>query len=82
MTFFKNPWTLITILITCIIIYYLANTQGIFGKFINRFLPCEQNPYTSFPCYSGYDIAIMSISVVIGVACLTALTYFLYKQIL
>jgi len=63
----KSPTTAATMVVITVIMFYLANSKGVFGKIVNLFFPCEQDPTTSFPCYMGVDITVMIISVVIGV---------------
>jgi len=67
MDLFKNPYMVIAGIIVCLILFYLANTGKVFGRFINHLSPCVQNPANSFPCFGIYDIAIMILAVVIGV---------------
>ncbi len=69
MNFLKNPVVLIIAIVISVVIAYLANSGNVFGKLISKFLPCEQNPTTSFPCYGGYDIAIMIIATIVTVVC-------------
>ncbi|MEY3783840.1 MAG: hypothetical protein RLZZ230_162 [Candidatus Parcubacteria bacterium] len=69
MIFLKNPIIAATIACLCVIFIYIANTGKYFGKLINRYFPCEQNPANSFPCFGGYDIAVIIFCVVLLVIC-------------
>jgi hypothetical protein len=80
MEFLKNPYIAIILVFICIIFYYVANTGRVFGKFINKFFPCEQNPVNSMPCFGHYDIAVMIISFVVGVIFFSILVVDLYKM--
>ncbi len=79
MNLFKNPYIAGIIITLSVIIFYLASTGRVLGKFVNQFFPCEQNPANSFPCYGQYDIAVMAIAVIIGVIFLGALAFNVYK---
>ena len=67
MELLKNPIIACLIVLTCAVVVYFANKGNVFGKFINRFAPCTQDPTASFPCYGGYDIVIMLVAGIIGV---------------
>lgn len=80
MVLLKNPYVAVAVVITCAVIFYLSNTTGFFGKFINRFFPCTQNPATSFPCYMGFDVALMIIAGVTGLTFTVIFFFDLYKM--
>jgi hypothetical protein len=80
MEILKNPYTAVTVVIACIVVLYLDNASSFFGKFINRFSPCVQNPAQSAPCYIGYDIALMVFVAVIGFVFFLILIFDLYKM--
>ena len=65
----------ILVIVLCTGAFYIADTGRMFGAFIDHFAPCTQIPENSFPCYGGYDIALMIFSVVLGVGCLGALLW-------
>ena len=73
MNFFKSLEALIIAIIASIIVIYLANSGNVFGKFINKFLPCQQDPVTSFPCYAVYDLTIAAIVGLFVLVCVVAL---------
>ena len=79
MEIFKNAYFVATSIVICVIIFYMASTGRFFGKFINKFFPCNQNPANSFPCFAGYDLAIMIISAIVGVIFLGILIFDIYK---
>jgi hypothetical protein len=66
MNLFKKVYGLLLGIVACVIIYLMAGTELFFGKFVNRFFPCTENPASSFPCYGIYDIAIMALAFVVG----------------
>ena len=65
MSFLKNPLILLSIIVVCLLIFYAANSLSFFGRTIQKFWPCEQDPTVSFPCYGSYDIIAMILSVLI-----------------
>ena len=67
MSFIRHPVFISLALILCVLIFYTANTGRVFGKFINKFFPCEQNLSNSYPCFGHYDVTIMILSFFIGV---------------
>ena len=79
MELLKNPYIVTSIIVFCFGIFYLADTGRFFGKFLNKFLPCEQNPASSLPCFGQYDITVMVIAGIIGVIFLGILVSDLYK---
>jgi len=79
MELFKNPYIVTIVVVVCLIVFYLANTGRFFGKFVNKFFPCNQNPANSFPCFGQYDIAVMIVVAIIGVIFLGILVFDLYK---
>ena len=55
--------------IISIILIVIINKFMWFGKIINSFFPCEQNPVNSFPCFGIYDIyAIIFLGIVLLVS--------------
>jgi len=60
----------------CAVIFYFESSGGYFGKFINIFFPCVQQPMSSFPCYGVYDVALMTVVAVLGVVCILAFLFF------
>lgn len=75
-----NPLVVAIILAVCIFIFYFANTSRFFGKLMNKFFPCVQNPANSFPCYGQYDIAVMVIAVIVGIIFLGIFVFDVYKS--
>lgn len=73
MNSFRNPKALMIAIVTLGIIIYLANSGNVFGKFINKFLPCQQDLATSFPCFAVYDLSIMAIAGLSIVVCVLLL---------
>lgn len=80
MELLRNPYVTVAVIVACAVIFYLSSTTGFFGKFMNRFFPCTQNPATSFPCYMGFDIALMIIAGVIGLIFIGILFFDLYEM--
>lgn len=76
----RNPYVAGVAIAFCVIVFYLANTEQFFGKFINRFSPCVQSHETSFPCYGMYDIVLMTASAAVGAILLCLLLWDLYKR--
>jgi len=67
MEFLKNPYIDAGVVIVCVVIFYFAGTGRYFGRFLyDRFSICVQNPMNSFPCFGIYDIALMIVTVLIG----------------
>lgn len=56
----------------------LINNYFSFGKIINQFFPCTQNPQDSFPCFAMYDIYVLIILVGISIISLYSIIYKLY----
>lgn len=75
----QNPFIAVIAFIVCVFVFYFANTGRIFGKFVNKFFPCVQNPANSIPCYGHYDIVVMVIVALIGIIFLGILVFDLYK---
>ena len=75
----KNPYIAGSIVILCIIFFKLGNTGRVFGSFINKFLPCQQNPANSFPCFGQYDIAVMVTATIVGSIFFLVLIFDVYK---
>ena len=80
MELLKNPYIAATVVIACIVVFYLDNTSNFFGKFINRFSPCIENPTHSAPCYLGHDISLMIFVAVIGFVFTLILIFDIYKM--
>lgn len=78
---FKNPYIVVIIIGICSFVFYLANTGRFFGKFVNKFFPCNQNLANSFPCFGSYDIVIMTVAAIIGIVFLGILVFDLYKLV-
>jgi hypothetical protein len=79
MILFKNPLVVITAILVCVVIFYLANTMNFFGKLANKFMPCEENILSSAPCYAGFDIGIMIASALLGITFMVILAIQLLK---
>ena len=79
MEFLKNPSIAALVVIACGIVFYFENTRSYFGKCINRFFPCAQNPEYSFPCYGQYDIYLMIAVVIVGLIFLGFFIFSVYK---
>lgn len=59
--------------------FYVGNTSLVFGRFVNRFIPCTTPPENSFPCYGVYDIGLMLCCVALGVFFFGMLIWNVYK---
>lgn len=79
MELFKNPYVAGAIISFCVVVFYLANTGSVFGKFVNKFFPCQQNPANSFPCFGQYDIFAMVTAIVVGIIFFAVLVFDVYK---
>ena len=79
MELFKNPYIVAIIVAVCGVVFYLGNTGRFFGKFVNKFFPCNQNPANPFPCFGQYDIVVMVIAVIVGVIFFGILVFDFYK---
>jgi hypothetical protein len=78
MYFYKEPKVMITIILASTLLFYLANSHSIASRAANLIAPCKQDPTTSFPCYGGYDIALMLISAILIVSfSVTLIVYFI-----
>ena len=75
MEFLKSPLFTGIVITVSAVVAYMANTGGVFGKFISNFLPCTPDPAASFPCYGGYDVAILIVSAVVGLLFAARLAY-------
>ena len=72
----KPLYNLIIGIIACGIVFYLAYAGDYFGKFIDRFFPCTQNPMNSFPCFGVYDFYVMILA---GATGLILLGFLIFK---
>ena len=77
MIFIKDPYITIVLTLLCFAGIYLANVHNVFGKIVNKFFPCNQDPTSSFPCYGIYDVAAMCIfaCIILYLAISLATTY-------
>jgi len=66
MSLFKKVYGLLLGIVACAIVYLMEGTGLFFGKFVNQFFSCVENPASSFPCYGIYDIAVMALAFVAG----------------
>ncbi len=81
MEILRNPYIATGVITLCTGIFYLANSKNFFGKIVNYFSPCTQNPANSFPCHGMYDVAAMFASVGIGIVFLGILLFALYQTL-
>jgi hypothetical protein len=80
MKLLRSSYTAFGALVISVLIFKLADTGRYFGKWINTISPCIEDPMTSFPCYLGYDLAMMAVSGVVGILCALALLVFVYRK--
>jgi hypothetical protein len=78
---FKRPLILAAILACCTIVIQMGNTGKYFGRFYDRFFPCEEIPWSSAPCYIGVDVMVSLIAALIWFVCAGILAFDLYKRI-
>ncbi len=81
MEIIRNPYIATGVIALCTVIFYLANSKSFFGRTVNYFSPCTQNPANSFPCYGIYDVAVMFTSVGVGIVFLGILLFSLYQTL-
>ena len=81
MIFLKTPYLIVAALVLCAVVFYLANTGKYFGKFINKFFPCEQNPANSLPCFGHYDIYVMIGVALVALVLVAILGLDIYKSV-
>ncbi len=75
----SNNSTLLFILTSSLILFYLSDLYQIFGKAVNYFFPCVQNIANSFPCYAIIDVWAMGILMVIGFGSLIIMLINMYR---
>jgi hypothetical protein len=74
----KTP--LVTLIISMIIFLGSRIFSFSFGKIINKYFPCEQNPIYSFPCFGIYDIYFLFFLIGVFILSLIVICYKIYKN--
>lgn len=80
--FYIHSHTIGIIAALCPIIFYIGS-EGMVGRFVNRFVPCVQvrEPLNSFPCYAVYDLYAITLAVGIGIVSFTMLAIMVYRSV-
>jgi fumarate reductase subunit C len=76
----KNPIVLVFLIITCAVLFYLANSHSVASRIVNIISPCKQDPINSFPCHGGYDLMLMIISGILACSFIVMLAMHYIKQ--
>jgi len=60
---------------------FIIDSRNFVGRTINQYIPCEQNPMNSFPCFGIYDIYFSIFMIVIFIASVIGIGWGIYKWI-